>query len=556
MKDKVILFGASNYGKVSYNILKEYYDIKYYCDNDRLKWRQSINNIKIIDPKYLQQMIDYKIIITSDYYNEILSQLHKYNILECMIFRKIEKENILFVVHNKKIIEYVFLSINKRICKQNSKTYIMNFDGTEKKVLGDKNFKFIKLVNRWIYYSSMEDNDEIYRIKLDGTMNERIKKLKVLSTIIYNDRISIVFNGAIKISKIDNSNQLISIVDDKYNKINYILEVYNNVLSINFVNVKNNSNLSIYICKDFIRDIMGNSLDINYQKKIVINTNNSDLGHYKAWGIYDIFPFDFSENAEDKLQFDKNGIPLYNVQGSFRYNPAVIAGYGLYCYSKYILTHQTHYINEAKKIADFIIDKIEKNTGNIYYSFDLFDEHSSLKSPWISAMAQGVVISLLSRIYIYTNELKYLNFACEAEKPLKRNINEGGVKKLFCNYYFYEEYPNELPPLTLNGFIYTLIGLYDLSSVNRESKETEQLYYKGIETLKYILPLYDNDELSPYDLFHLFNKNKALLNYKYHNVHIRLLKTINSITPDEKFDYYYKVWECKPQYDYYFKIKG
>lgn len=556
MKDKVILFGASNYGKVSYNILKEYYDIKYYCDNDRLKWRQNINNIEIIEPKYLQQMVDYKIIITSDYYNEILSQLHKYNILECMIFRKIEKENILFVVHDKKIIEYVFLSINKRICKQNSKTYIMNFDGTEKKVLGDKNFKFIKLVNEWIYYENMEDNDEIYRIRLDGTMNERIKKLKVLSTIIYNDRISIVFNGTIKISKIDNSNQFISIVDDKYNKINYTLEIYNNVISISFDNVKNDSNLSIYICKDFIRDMCGNSLDNNYSKEIIVNTDRSDLEYYKTCGVYDIFPFDFSENTTDRLRFDKNGIPLYNIQGSFKYNPAVIAGYGLYCYNKYILTHQICYIEEAKKIADLIIEKIEKDTGNIYYNFDLFDKHSSLKSPWISAMAQGVAISLLSRIYIYTRELKYLNFACEAEKPLKKNINEGGVKKSLCDYYFYEEYPNKLPPFTLNGFIYTLIGLYDLSSVHKNDKEAEILYYKGVEALKYILPLYDNNELSTYDLFHLSNDNKALLNYKYHNVHIKLLNTINSITPDEKFQYYYKVWKCKPQYDYYFKIKG
>lgn len=82
-------------------------------------------------------------------------------------------------------------------------------------------------------------------------------------------------------------------------------------------------------------------------------------------------------------------------------------------------------------------------------------------------MGQGQAISLLSRAFYHSggNEL-YLNTAYAALKPFKVLSNNGGVLSEFMNLYpWYEEYPTVPPIFILNGFMYSLIGLYDLFSL-------------------------------------------------------------------------------------------
>jgi len=60
----------------------------------------------------------------------------------------------------------------------------------------------------------------------------------------------------------------------------------------------------------------------------------------------------------------------------------------------------------------------------------------------------------------------------------------------------YEEYPTTPPLFILNGFIYSLFGLYDLAQVSQgQTKVTaQQLYSDGMKSLKVMLPLYDSGE--------------------------------------------------------------
>lgn len=85
----------------------------------------------------------------------------------------------------------------------------------------------------------------------------------------------------------------------------------------------------------------------------------------------------------------------------------------------------------------------------------------------LSAMGQGQAISLLSRAFYHSggNEV-YLNTAYAALKPFKVLSKNGGVLSEFMNLYpWYEEYPTVPPIFILNGFMYSLIGLYDLFSL-------------------------------------------------------------------------------------------
>lgn len=69
----------------------------------------------------------------------------------------------------------------------------------------------------------------------------------------------------------------------------------------------------------------------------------------------------------------------------------------------------------------------------------------------------------------------------------------------------YEEYPTTPPSFVLNGFIYSLLGLYDLNSTapSNIGREAGQLFNQGMLSLKKMLLLYDTGSGTSYDLRHL-----------------------------------------------------
>ncbi|HID0816208.1 hypothetical protein [Clostridium botulinum] len=79
--EKVILFGASELGKKAFKEFKGKYDIKYFCDNDNKKVGTNICGVEVISPNEMKNLnFQYKIIISSSYYNEIAKQLNRLNI--------------------------------------------------------------------------------------------------------------------------------------------------------------------------------------------------------------------------------------------------------------------------------------------------------------------------------------------------------------------------------------------------------------------------------------------------------------------------------------------
>ncbi len=87
---------------------------------------------------------------------------------------------------------------------------------------------------------------------------------------------------------------------------------------------------------------------------------------------------------------------------------------------------------------------------------------------WSCAMAQGQAMSLLSRAYRLTRKQQYRSSALRALPALRVAVTKGGLRRCFfgnCARPFYEEYPTSPPSYVLNGFMFTLIGLYDLASI-------------------------------------------------------------------------------------------
>ncbi|GAV05488.1 hypothetical protein RvY_15613 [Ramazzottius varieornatus] len=171
---------------------------------------------------------------------------------------------------------------------------------------------------------------------------------------------------------------------------------------------------------------------------------------------------------------------------------------------------------------------------------------AELAPGWYSAMAQGQAMSTLTRAYKRTGQMKYLEAAVRALDLFKKPSSEGGITAVFMDKYeWYEEYPTTPSSFVLNGFIYALLGLYDVSHVSTGGyrKRARQLFDEGVVSLKALLPLFDTGSGSSYDLRHFTLKGAPnLARWDYHATHVTQLLVMNSIHPDPMFAEFAERW--------------
>ncbi|XP_035738602.1 D-glucuronyl C5-epimerase B-like isoform X1 [Vespa mandarinia] len=164
---------------------------------------------------------------------------------------------------------------------------------------------------------------------------------------------------------------------------------------------------------------------------------------------------------------------------------------------------------------------------------------ATLEPGWYSSMGQGHAISVLARAYYHSREEKYLQAAVRGLRPFKLSSSKGGVAALFLGkYIWYEEYPTTPPSFILNGFIYSLIGLYDLKSIatGKDAYEASRLFNQGMISLKNMLTLYDTGSGTTYDLRHFTLKIAPnLARWDYHSTHVNQLLLLNTIDNDPLF---------------------
>ena len=86
MKEKCVIFGAGRYGIVSYELLKEIYDIIGFSDNNEKKWGEKVLNLPVLKPELLLEIDRLTIIIASQWYAAINSQLRKMGLKNIKVF--------------------------------------------------------------------------------------------------------------------------------------------------------------------------------------------------------------------------------------------------------------------------------------------------------------------------------------------------------------------------------------------------------------------------------------------------------------------------------------
>ena len=207
------------------------------------------------------------------------------------------------------------------------------------------------------------------------------------------------------------------------------------------------------------------------------------FGDYMNWGTL--------KNYE-KVPQDISGIVLVNYNGILRYNPCTIAQQALSLYGKYLKQECSKW--GFLHVANFVIDMMEDD-GSLRYYFDFpyyCMPEQYFKTGWVSGMDTGHVLSICARAYNLTGYERYEVAAEKALDFLKIPISQDGVRTTLSDldpslqsYSILEEYPTSPATYTLNGYMYTLLGLYDWSSVNSPSAATAlEMFSDGIRTLE------------------------------------------------------------------------
>ncbi|HQI41314.1 MAG: hypothetical protein B6D44_02240 [Ignavibacteriales bacterium UTCHB2] len=266
-----------------------------------------------------------------------------------------------------------------------------------------------------------------------------------------------------------------------------------------------------------------------------IQNKPTELGRYYL---------DFSKKLKYTGPFNDSGIPLYSYKGrELIEHPTVISQYAFGVYEELL---KSNFLNKDlyKKffvLADWFVENaaVVKDGKGWWIKIKYYSEYKMADS-WISAMAQGQAISVLTRAARLSNRLIYASTAVEALKPFNYSVAEGGLVNYFNGISVYEECPTPHKPMAvLNGWIFSLFGLYDLYLYN-SNQNAKDLFYEGIDSLKRILKYYDIGNWTQYYLFDYPKVYYASLTY--HILATEQLKAIYYLTGDQYFLNIYIKW--------------
>ncbi|SES93233.1 D-glucuronyl C5-epimerase C-terminus [Salinibacillus kushneri] len=261
----------------------------------------------------------------------------------------------------------------------------------------------------------------------------------------------------------------------------------------------------------------------------------SEISSYQSHGNY--LHFDKNSVENWNVRYDYSGIPKTVYSFGEYYNPSTIAQYGLQHYSLYLKNNDAQSKNKFLNVAKWFLDKQDVR-GGWAYSFDLpyFPSRNlEVKRPWYSSIGLGMAMSVLARASYLTKDEQYNSCALRATKLFRTPAPQGVLAKFENKFSFYEECPTNPPSYILNGFMYSLIGLYDVYKATG-NRLCQRLYNQGIVTLKRMLPLYDLGNRTAYDLTHYTTDGgyPNVAKWGYHITHIHLLSALYSIENDQK----------------------
>jgi len=280
------------------------------------------------------------------------------------------------------------------------------------------------------------------------------------------------------------------------------------------------------------REILG--FRFNYPMETVPAAGPRESRHYYIYSHSLFF---------DAMVLNLQGVPLHQSRHfGETYNPAYIAWYGLVSLERFLRGLDSAGCDTFLKQVDWLVTGgVPGHGGSVIwpYTFDWQEGYCLLKAPWVCAMAQGLAMSALVRGYRITGNEHLLDICRAATRVFEKNVEDGGVRTLERGYVLYEEYPAYPLPRVLDGFLFSLLGLYDIS-VETCDPRISQLFADGIGGLKHRLEFWNYR-----NKWSWYGSHGYLCPPHYHNLNCLLLSVLGRLTGDETLKRYAELWNQK-----------
>ncbi len=247
-----------------------------------------------------------------------------------------------------------------------------------------------------------------------------------------------------------------------------------------------------------------------------------------------------------KYGFDERGIPLtLYSDGSRIHNPVSVANYALGLWEMYLHTDDKLYLDKFKNLAHWFLTHFKKTEidgkSAIVWEYKLSIPYYRIKNSFISAMAQGVAISVLLRYYTLNENKKILSICKQAAEVFSHSVKVGGViSKDENNNIWFEECASKegISSHILNGHIFAGYGILDLYRITKDPNYLD-LWNDCVKTVKNTLEDFDLGYWAGYDLLY---KKPVDPKYMVH-VYLPQLLSLYYIEKDTVFKKYFKKWE-------------
>lgn len=241
------------------------------------------------------------------------------------------------------------------------------------------------------------------------------------------------------------------------------------------------------------------------------------------------------------MRMDSEGIPREweRITGVV-YRPDYIACYGLSNLGLYLRngnpTHLETFLRQVDWLEKHAI--IREDGAAVWPNdFDYREGPVLLRAPWLSANTTGFVVSALVRGWRVTRRPRLLELLKRSAAIFDLDYDRNGIRMPMDGHFLYTEKPGLPAPGILDGFLRSLLGLYDLS-VELNEPGTKRLFAQGVAALKYALHKWDyKNRWSWYG-------NRAYLSPpQYHSLNRFLLLVVARLSGEPLFSQYADNWD-------------
>ena len=194
------------------------------------------------------------------------------------------------------------------------------------------------------------------------------------------------------------------------------------------------------------------------------------------------------------MRMDSAGIPRvwYRCTGEV-YRPAYVAWYALVNLGHYLRGKGSRYREIFLQQIDWLESQaVLRDDGAVVWPqpFDYSEADVQLRAPWVSANAQGLVISAMVRGWRVTKKPSLRKLLAGSARIFDLDVDQDGIRTCVDGNIFYTEVPGGPLPGIQDGFMNSLLGLHDLF-VETEDPKVGQLFRAGLDGLKNLLPWWD-----------------------------------------------------------------